>query len=168
MLRKLLASVRQYKKETFLTPAFVTVETILEIIIPTLMASLIDYGINAKNMSYVLWIGLTLVVLAAFSLLTGYLAGRNAAIAAAGFASNLLSKMEEYGMALPSPEKTALVLDRHLHLSPADRVGWTGISSGRFLINHEEGARGAPHEKHGQKRTTLPVMEGDFSFGCSE
>ncbi len=93
MLRKLAASIRQYKKESILAPVYVTFESILEIIIPTLMAYLIDYGINQQNMSYVLWIGLALVVSAIISLLTGFFAGRNAAVAASGFARNLRHDM---------------------------------------------------------------------------
>jgi len=93
MLRKLAASIRQYKKESILAPVYVTFESILEIVIPTLMAYLIDYGINQKNMSYVLWIGLALVVSAIISLLTGFLAGRSAAIASSGFARNLRHDM---------------------------------------------------------------------------
>lgn len=72
MLKKLAASIRQYKKESLLAPVYVTLESILEIIIPTLMAYLIDYGINQKNMSYVLWMGLVLIIFALLSLLTGF------------------------------------------------------------------------------------------------
>ncbi|MDF3001688.1 MAG: transporter ATP-binding protein, partial [Bacillota bacterium] len=54
MIKKLTASIRQYKKESILTPIYVIFEVIMEIIIPILMAYLIDYGINGKNMSYVL------------------------------------------------------------------------------------------------------------------
>jgi len=89
MIKKLLASVRQYKKDSILTPVFVLVESVLEIAIPTLMAYLIDYGINKKNMSYILEIGLALVICAILSLITGVLAGRSASIASAGFAKNL-------------------------------------------------------------------------------
>lgn len=93
MIRKLLSSVREFKKETLLAPLYVTFESILEIIIPTLMAFLIDNGINKNNLSYVLWIGLALVISAMVSLLTGVLAGRSAAIASAGFARNLRHDM---------------------------------------------------------------------------
>lgn len=72
-----------------MAPIFVTVESVLEIAIPTLMAYLIDYGINKKNMSYILEIGLVLAICAALSLITGVLAGRSASIASAGFAKNL-------------------------------------------------------------------------------
>ncbi|HBR09203.1 MAG TPA: ABC transporter [Clostridiales bacterium] len=93
MIKKLLSSVREYKKDTILSPVYVTFESILEIIIPTLMAFLIDNGINQKNMPYVLQIGLALVAAAALSLLTGVLAGRSAAVASAGFAKNLRRDM---------------------------------------------------------------------------
>jgi ATP-binding cassette subfamily B protein len=89
MIRKLFESVREYKKDMILAPVYVTIESVLEIIIPTLMAFLIDNGINQKNMTYVWTIGLLLVICAVFSLITGVLAGRSAAIASAGFAKNL-------------------------------------------------------------------------------
>jgi ATP-binding cassette subfamily B protein len=89
MIKKLLGSVREYKKDSILSPVYVTIESILEIIIPTLMAYLIDKGISKNDMTYVLWAGLGLVALAMLSLLTGFLAGRSAAIASAGFAKNL-------------------------------------------------------------------------------
>ena len=93
MIKKLLQSVREYKKNSILTPIYVTIETVLEIIIPTLMALLIDNGITQNNMSYVLKIGLVLVVLAVISLTNGILAGSHAAAASAGFARNLRRDM---------------------------------------------------------------------------
>lgn len=89
MIKRLAASVREYKRDTILTPVYVTIESILEIFIPTLMAFLIDNGIHEKNISYVLLIGLALLVCAFISLLTGVLAGSSAAKASAGFAKNL-------------------------------------------------------------------------------
>jgi ATP-binding cassette subfamily B multidrug efflux pump len=93
MIKKLLASVREYKKATILTPIYVTLESIIEIIIPTMMAALLDYGIHPQNMGYVLRMGLALVAAAAVSLVTGVLAGRSAAVASAGFARNLRTDM---------------------------------------------------------------------------
>lgn len=93
MIRKLLSSVREFKKDTLLAPLYVTFESVLEIVIPTLMAFLIDNGISKNDMSYVLRIGLALVISAALSLLTGVLAGRSAAVASAGFARNLRHDM---------------------------------------------------------------------------
>ena len=89
MIRRLLASVREYKTASFLAPLFVVCEVILEVIIPMLMANLIDYGINKSNMPYIIQIGVTLVVCCLCSLTFGALAGKFAAKAAAGFAKNL-------------------------------------------------------------------------------
>lgn len=89
MVKRLLASVREYKKDTILTPVYVVIEAVLEIVIPTLMAVLIDNGINKKDMSNVFLMGLALLACAFLALVTGVLAGRSAARASAGFAKNL-------------------------------------------------------------------------------
>jgi ATP-binding cassette, subfamily B, multidrug efflux pump len=93
MISKLLASVKEYKKDSILAPVYVTFESILEIVIPTLMAFLIDDGISKKSISNVLWIGLALAVSAMVSLVAGIFAGRSAAIASSGFAKNLRRDM---------------------------------------------------------------------------
>lgn len=85
--------MKEYKKDTILAPVYVTFESILEIVIPTLMAFLIDDGISKKNISNVLWIGLALAVSAMVSLVAGIFAGRSAAIASSGFAKNLRRDM---------------------------------------------------------------------------
>ena len=89
MVKKLLTSVREYKKDTVLTPIYVAFESFLEILIPTLMANLIDYGISKKDMPTVWRLGLILFISAICSLVVGALAGRSAAIASSGFAKNL-------------------------------------------------------------------------------
>ncbi|WP_081887444.1 ABC transporter ATP-binding protein [Bifidobacterium callitrichos] len=81
--------MREYKKESLLTPLFVVVESVLEIVIPTVMASLIDQGVTGGNMNAIVKFGLILLCCSAVSLITGFLAGKFAAIAAAGFARNL-------------------------------------------------------------------------------
>lgn len=93
MIKRLAACVREYKRDTILAPVYVTIESILEIFIPTLMAFLIDKGIYQKNMPFVFLMGLALVISACLSLVTGILAGRSAAIASAGFAKNLRQDM---------------------------------------------------------------------------
>jgi ATP-binding cassette, subfamily B, multidrug efflux pump len=93
MIKKLAACVAEYKKDTILSPVFITGEVIMEVIIPFLMAKLIDEGINVGNMSVVWKIGAVLVVCALISLTFGALAGRSAAIASAGFAKNLRKKI---------------------------------------------------------------------------
>ncbi len=93
MIKRLLACVREYKTPSKLAPLFVVCEVILEVIIPMLMANLIDFGINKSDMNYIMKIGLTLVVLCLMSLTFGALAGKYAAKAAAGFAKNLRKDM---------------------------------------------------------------------------
>ncbi|MFA5572540.1 MAG: ABC transporter ATP-binding protein [Candidatus Bathyarchaeia archaeon] len=88
-LKKLAGSLREYKKVTILTPVLVTFEVIMEVLIPFLMANLIDFGINAGDINIVLKIGLALIISALLSLLFGTFAGKYAAQAAAGFAHNL-------------------------------------------------------------------------------
>lgn len=89
MLKKLLQSVREYKKASFLTPLFVILEVVMEVLIPFFMASIIDIGIGNKDMPYILRVGGILVLAALLSLLFGALSGKYAATASAGFAKNL-------------------------------------------------------------------------------
>ena len=93
MINRLSQSIREYKKDSILAPIYVSLEVLLEVVIPILMASLIDYGIDAGNLNYVIKMGVMLLVFAAISLLTGALAGRSAAIASSGFAKNLRQDM---------------------------------------------------------------------------
>ncbi|MFC5222459.1 ABC transporter ATP-binding protein [Bifidobacterium leontopitheci] len=81
--------MREYKKASFLAPAFVIVESVLEIVIPTVMASLIDQGITGRSMPAIVRFGLILLVFSLVSLACGFFAGKYAAIASSGFAKNL-------------------------------------------------------------------------------
>ena len=89
MIKKLMKSIGEYKKDTILTPVFVSLEVVLEVIIPLLMAKLIDEGIYDGEMNIVYKIGLELVLCAIFSLLFGMLSGIFASRASSGFAKNL-------------------------------------------------------------------------------
>jgi ATP-binding cassette subfamily B protein len=89
MIKKLLSCVREYKKDSILSPVFVTLQVMLEVTIPMVMANLIDKGIEAKDMVYILKTGGILMGLALFALIFGVFAGNFAAKAAAGFAKNL-------------------------------------------------------------------------------
>ncbi len=89
MIRTLLTCVREYKKESLLAPIFVSLEVVMETVIPLLMASLIDSGIEKQNMSHILLMGGLLVVSALISMLFGACSGNYAAKASAGFAKNL-------------------------------------------------------------------------------
>ncbi len=89
MNRKLLHSVREYKKESFLTPVLVCLEVLMEVLIPLLMANIIDVGIANGDMSYIIRMGVLLVVMAMLALLFGAKAGQMGAIASSGYAKNL-------------------------------------------------------------------------------
>lgn len=93
MIKKLLKSVREFKKDSILTPIYVGVEVIMEVFIPLLMAKLIDNGINAGNMKYTVFMGIFLLVSAVISMVFGVLAGRTSSVASAGFARNLRKDM---------------------------------------------------------------------------
>ena len=69
-----MESIREYKKASILTPIFVTVEVIMEVLIPFVMASLIDKGIEAGSMSVIWKYGILILVLAIISLAFGTLA----------------------------------------------------------------------------------------------
>ncbi len=92
---RLLKSVRQYLKQSILTPVFMLIEVSMEVIIPMLMASLIDKGINVGDMGHILRIGGILAGTCVISLCGGILSGKNAAEAGAGFALNLRHDMYE-------------------------------------------------------------------------
>ena len=89
MVKKLLRSVREYKKPSLLAPLFVVLEVVMEVLIPFFMAKIIDVGMANADMPYILRLGGVLVVAAALSLCFGALSGKFAAAASAGFAKNL-------------------------------------------------------------------------------
>ena len=93
MIKKLMASIREYKKESLLTPLFVTLEVILEVLISFFMAGIIDIGLANADMPYTIRMGIILVVAAALSLICGALSGKYASIASSGFAKNLRKDM---------------------------------------------------------------------------
>lgn len=93
MVKKLLKSVREYKKATILTPVCMIMEVFMEILIPFLLAHLIDEGITGQNINVILITGAELVVSAFVSLFFGVQAGRFASIASSGFAKNLREDM---------------------------------------------------------------------------
>lgn len=95
MLKTLGTQIKEYKKVSILTPIFVICEVIMELLIPLLMASIIDKGVSVGNMNHVFIVGGIMVVMAVFSLLFGVLNGKTAAKASAGFAKNLRKSMFE-------------------------------------------------------------------------
>lgn len=95
MVKTLLSQVKQYKKATILAPLFAALEVVLEILIPLVMASIIDKGIEAGNMNNIYIYGGIMLVLAMLSLFCGAMAGKYAAEASSGFACNLREAMYE-------------------------------------------------------------------------
>ena len=93
MLKKLASYIKEYKKDTILTPIFVILEVVMEVIIPLLMANIIDVGIQNGDVHYILKMGALLIVSAILSLTFGMLSGRFAAKASAGYAKNLRKAM---------------------------------------------------------------------------
>ena len=93
MIKTLAKSVREYKRDSILTPLFMMGEVVMEVIITYLLADLIDLGVTAGNLSYTVKQGLLLVGCALVSLLFGALSGRFAAVASTGFARNLREDM---------------------------------------------------------------------------
>ncbi len=93
MIKKLAAYIGEYRKDTILTPASVILEVLLEVLLPVLMASVIDHGVEAGNMNYVIWMGVVMLVVAMLSLLAGTMSGVFAARASMGFGRNLRKAM---------------------------------------------------------------------------
>jgi len=86
---RLFKSVREYTKPSILSPVFVMGEVIMEILIPTLMAGIIDKGLQKGDMGYTVKMGLVMAAATMVSLFFGVMAGREAAVASSGFAKNL-------------------------------------------------------------------------------
>lgn len=93
MLKTLLKEVKEYKRVSIVTPVFMIVEVLMETLIPFLMASIIDEGVNAGNMQHIYKVGGIMVVAAAVGLFAGLAGGRFGAKASAGFAKNLREAM---------------------------------------------------------------------------
>lgn len=93
MVKTLLLQVRQYGRDSLMAPALTALEAVLELMIPLLMASMIDEGISKGNLSVVYRYGVWMLLAAALSLLCGIFAGRYAARASSGFACNLREGM---------------------------------------------------------------------------
>lgn len=93
MIKKLASYVKEYKKYAILTPIFVILEVVMEVIIPLLMAKIIDVGIQNNDIKYILEIGVLLIVSAIMSLIFGMLSGKFAAKTSAGYSKNLRKAM---------------------------------------------------------------------------
>ena len=116
MIKRLAKSIREYKRQTILSPLFVTLEVVMEVLLPYLMATLIDNGVNKGDMGYIIKTGLILAGVAFAALLFGALSGKYAAEASAGFAKNLrhdmFYKIQEYSFANIDKFSTASLVTR--------------------------------------------------------
>ena len=95
ILKTLLAQVKQYKKDAILTPIFMLMEVAMEMLIPLLMASIIDNGVNAGDMSHIYKMGGLMILTALVGLFAGLMGGKYGASASTGFARNLRKAMFE-------------------------------------------------------------------------
>lgn len=93
MIRKLACSIREYKKDCILTPVCVLIEAVMEIMVPFLMAKMIDTGIQGGHVSTLKSLGTVLIIMVLIGLTAGVLAGGFSANASAGFAKNLRKDM---------------------------------------------------------------------------
>ena len=93
MLKRLSGCIREYKVPSFLASLFVSLEVVMEVIIPYYMGKLLDNGVEKGDMNYILKVGAMLAVFCAMSLAFGVLSGKNAAYASAGFSKNLRHDM---------------------------------------------------------------------------
>ena len=93
MIKKLGKSIREYKKYSVLTPLFVIVEVIFEVVIPFMISNIIDFGINKEDLDYIVRMGIFVLLMAAASLFFGVMSGRFGAKAAAGYSKNLRNDM---------------------------------------------------------------------------
>ena len=95
MIKKLASHLGEYRRAALLTPMFSALEAVMDILLPTIMAFIIDLGIEKGDMNAIVKYGLLTFAVAAIALLLGVLAGRYAAEAATGFAGNLRDAMYE-------------------------------------------------------------------------
>ncbi len=95
MLKTLAKQIKQFKLASILTPFFMFMEVLTETIIPLLMASMIDNGVNKGNMNHILYIAMLMMGMALLALFTGYMGNRLGAYAGCGFAHNLRETMYE-------------------------------------------------------------------------
>ena len=92
-MKSVLAQLKQYKKDTFLTVGFTALEVVMEVLLPFMTAKIIDEGLSQSDMPAILRFGAIMVAMAAVSLFAGAMAGRFAASASSGFACNLRESM---------------------------------------------------------------------------
>lgn len=116
MIKQLAAHIRDYKTASIKTGIYVSFEVLMEVVIPFLMAYLIDYGIEAGNMNLIIGLGLGMLLAAGLSLFFGLLSAHYAAKASAGYAKNLRQaifyKVQEFSFTNIDKFSTASLITR--------------------------------------------------------
>ena len=95
MLKTLGAQIKEFKKDSFLTPVFMILEVLMETIIPLMMASIIDDGVDKGDLHHIYLMGALMILAAGISLFAGIMGGKYGARASTGFARNLRKAMYE-------------------------------------------------------------------------
>lgn len=95
MLKTLGSQIKEFKKVSLLTPVFMILEVLMEMMIPLFMASIIDEGVEAGNISHIYKVGILMLIIASIGLLAGIMGGRYGARASTGFARNIRKAMFE-------------------------------------------------------------------------
>lgn len=95
MIKTLAAQIKEYKKASIITPIFMILEVVFEMLIPFLMASIIDDGVEAGNMQHIYKVGAVMIAAALLGLFCGVMGGKYGARASTGFAKNLRQAMFE-------------------------------------------------------------------------
>lgn len=95
MLKTILGQVKEFRRDSLLTPVFMILEVIMEMVIPLLMAAIIDNGVDKGNMKYIYGTGAVMLIAALLGLIAGMLGAKTAANASAGLARNLRGSMFE-------------------------------------------------------------------------
>ena len=93
MIKTLAKQIKEYKKDSILSPIYIAAEVILELLLPFIMASMIDEGVEVGNMKHIVITGFIMLVVAMLSLFCGVMCGKHAAIASTGFAKNVRKSM---------------------------------------------------------------------------
>lgn len=116
MIKKLMRSIREYKRASILTPVFVILEVFFEILIPLIMAKMIDVGIGEQNTNTLLFLGIVLIICVILGICFGILSGNLSATASAGFAQNLRQdmyyKIQDYSFANIDKFSTSSIVTR--------------------------------------------------------
>ena len=116
MIKKLMRSIRDYKRASVLTPVFVILEVLVEILIPLIMARMIDVGIGEQETDTLLFLGIVLIICVILGVCFGVLSGSFSATASAGFAQNLRQdmyyKIQDYSFANIDKFSTSSIVTR--------------------------------------------------------